>query len=69
MITAHIIETYLPAVSMALTAREKWGCATSGLNSSEVTIPMWFIISTGIVLAVIIASSIVVACKQKARKK
>jgi hypothetical protein len=69
MMTAHIIETYLPAMNLAMTAREKWGCATSGLNSSDFTIPTWFIISVGVVVIVVIASSVIVACKQKARKK
>ncbi len=69
MITAHIIETCLPAMNLAMTARERWGSATKGMNSSDMTIPTWFIISAGVAFTVLIASSIMVVCKQKARKK
>jgi len=69
MNTAQLIETCLPAIIPALTAREKWGSATSGLNSSDAAIPTWFLISAGITLGVLIASSIIVTYKQKAKKK
>ncbi len=69
MSAAHIIETYVPAIILAMTPEERWGSASKGLNSSDAAIPTWFIISAGVAVVVLVASSIMVACKQKAHKK
>ena len=69
MNTAHIIETCIPAIILALTPREKWGSATRGLNSSDASIPTWLIVTAVTVLVALIASSIVYVYRQKAQKK
>jgi len=69
MNTAHMIQTHLADIILALTPRERWGSATGGLNASEGSMPTWLIVSIAAVLVVLIASSIVVAYKQKPHKK
>jgi hypothetical protein len=69
MNAAHIIETCTPAIILALTARERWGSATRGLNSSDASIPTWLIVTGSAVLVILIASSIIVAYKQRPHKK
>jgi hypothetical protein len=69
MNAAHIFETFKPAIILALTARQRWGSATKGLNSSNVSIPTWLIISGAAALIVLISSSIIVTYKQKTHKK
>jgi hypothetical protein len=69
MITANILETCTSEIMLALTARERWGSATSGLNTSNGSIPTWLIVTGSAVLVILIASSIIVAFKHKPRKK
>jgi len=69
MNAANIIETCTSEIILALTPQERWGSATKGLNSSDGSIPTWLIVSGSAVLVILIASSIIVAYKQKPRKK
>ena len=68
MNAANLIEAYQVEMVLAMTAREKWSSASSGINSTGSATPTWLIISVSIILVASIVISVIVSNKRKAQK-
>ncbi len=68
MNAANLIGMCVNEMIFAMTAREKWSSASSGISSTGSAIPTWLIISVSIILVASVVISVIVSNKRKAQK-